>query len=590
MFITSTKSSVGETFYLSKGFRNTITGKNSTKVVERIGTKDELLERLGKDVNLKAWLKEYAKKRTTEEKKNIVKIPFYFKPNSKIKKDNLFLKNGGYLFLQSIMHELKLDKLCRVIEKKEHLNFNLYNVFSCLIYGKIFFPDINTNTSEFAYWFIEEPKFSSNDVYRTIKILADYCDQIQVALHKNERALRGNKNSVVYYDCTNYYFESDSLDKNNSASGNSAITELRLYFNDDSSPMFFSCSQKNEDKLSIDDYVISQYHDKRLYLCPDSIKTKASIEICDSFKSAREIELMSIRGLNKTLQEWILEPSGWYTYDDKKADSLKEYASRLKFGNISQNEFGGLMNELFYKRKKVTHKDKKTGKNVTEYLYVFFNFELQRFEKNMRKSIIERINKDIEYKDDNDDFQATDNLIEGWNKYQSLNVSSYVKQIRKKDNLTDFELDLKNLQEGEKLDGFYAFYSDLESKSIYSVIDFLVSKSQIDRMFNMIKNEYKSRKDIVQGDSIKAHFLTSFVALLVFKILEQRTKYKYWSKELLQRLENMSFYKVADIGWIPTYVPGEITDELHELFGFETDFEFIPSDTMDAIIQTTKES
>lgn len=584
MFITVSKSSIGETYYLSKGLRDKKTKKNTSVVVERIGTKKDLEQRLGPNVDIKQWLKDYAKKRTAEEKRNIIKIPIHFQPNQKVSKSKLRLNNGGYLFLKSILHDIKLDKICKTITDKENLDFDLFQILETMIYNKIFFPKTNTSTKEFSYWLLEKSSFNNNDVYKAISVLSKYCDKIQVALHNSERQLKDEENSSIFYNCSNYYFE--NYDEDDGSKSESTITELRMYFNGDSTPLAFSYGKKNIDINTLDEYIVDKYKDSNIYVCPDSINTNASKQILNSFKNVEKINIFALPHLNKSQQQWAKDPNGWQTYGSSKKYNINELEKQLRFVNLSQLEYNKLMNQLFYKKKQVTHKDPVTGESKKEFLYVFFNFELKMWQKNIRKDIIERVNRDIELDNINTDYHSS-NIITQIHKYQSLLLSSVLKDDQNKNEGVQ-QLNRESLQEDEQFDGYYALFTDLDQNSIYTLINFMISRSQIETIFDNIKSEYKSRRDIKQEDSIKVHFLTSFLSMLVFKLLEQKLDFKYWNTEISYLLQNMNFYHINEVGYLPTYTPSQLTDELHDKFGFETDFEFISTEKMEKILEKVK--
>lgn len=592
MFISATKSSLGVTYYLSKSFKVEETGKYSSKTVERIGTEAELQEKLGPDVDIQKWLKNYAKQRTEEEKNNIIKMQIHLQPNKKIKKNKQLLKNGGYLFLQKIMYELKVNEICEEIAKKENLNYDLFQVFECLVFDKIYSSEQTTRAYDFAQNMLEDARFESQDVYKSIKILAKYSDQIQLKIHENERKLKGKKNNKIYYDCSNYFFE-NSMNEDSTLikallNDDEAITELRMYFNEDSAPLAYATNINGDNLNKIDEFVASKYKEKDIYICPFSASSNNTTKIINKFKDNKQITLFPATSLNSTLQNWVKNPEGWKVYGSNKTYNIHTIDKILHYGKVSRSIQNKIINEIFYKVRKVRNECPKTGKLIEENVYVFFNFELQEYMKSSRKNTIERINREIDAKNSNLDISDAKSVIKKLQGIQEQIKSSIVSDKTETRGDTYNLLDESGLQNNAQLDGYYAMFEKPEEKDIAGIINTVCVKAQIEYVFKNIKNELEARQDITSKESVSTHCLTSFTALLIFRILEARLKYEFWNAEILYKLGNMNFVKIANDGWVPIYSPSELSDKLHEVFGFETDFEFLTEKTMQNIIVASK--
>ena len=101
-----------------------------------------------------------------------------------------------------------------------------------------------------------------------------------------------------------------------------------------------------------------------------------------------------------------------------------------------------------------------------------------------------------------------------------------------------------------------------------------------------MKNEFKAHPVFLQRDNrIKAHFLTCFLSLLIFKILDKELENKYTSEEIIQTLREMNVHKINGYGYLSSYTRSSLTDSLHEYFGFRTDTEFISDKSMKKILK-----
>lgn len=120
--------------------------------------------------------------------------------------------NGGYLFLQDIYYELGLHKICRAISSRHLFEYDLNDILSRLIYTMILYPSSKKSSFHESKRFIEQPSFELHDIYRALSVIAEESDYIQSRLFKNSTAIQKRNTQVIYYDCTNFYFEIDAAE------------------------------------------------------------------------------------------------------------------------------------------------------------------------------------------------------------------------------------------------------------------------------------------------------------------------------------------------------------------------------------------
>ena len=201
-----TKSKNAASLYVIKSVYNSKTQSNSSKIVEKLGTEIELREKLN-GADPYEWAKEYIKTLNEKEKQQKREILVPFKQSKLIDKGEQHSFNGGYLFLQKIYHELKLDKICKDISKKYQFDFDLDAILSRLIYGRVIFPASKLATYTLSKKFIEQPQFDLHQIYRALEFLAKETDFIQSSLYENSLKISKRNTGVLFYDCTNYFFE-----------------------------------------------------------------------------------------------------------------------------------------------------------------------------------------------------------------------------------------------------------------------------------------------------------------------------------------------------------------------------------------------
>ena len=219
-------------------------GKRTTIVYENIGNYDKLKERAGNEDPL-TWLENYIKKINKKQKENNLPVIIEKYQNRLIPKDTKRLFNGGYLFLQQIYYDLKLNKICKDIADKYQFKFDLNNILSRLIYGRVLQPCSKIATYEFSKDLLEQPNFDSHQIYRALEIIAKEDNFIQAQLYKNSSNLSPRNNKILYYDCTNFFFEIDEAedDKQYSPSKENKpnpIVQMGLFMDGDGIPLAFN--------------------------------------------------------------------------------------------------------------------------------------------------------------------------------------------------------------------------------------------------------------------------------------------------------------------------------------------------------------
>jgi len=178
--------------------------KRSSKVIEKLGTYDDLIK---KHTDPMSWAKAYVEELNRKEKEQNREILVKYSPAKQIAKDEQHSFNGGYLFIQQLYHELGLDKICEKISKNYKFAFDLDSILSRLIYGRIIYPSSKLATCELSKRFIEQPNFELQHIYRALEIIEKETDFIQSELYSNSLKICKRNTGVLYYDCTNYFFE-----------------------------------------------------------------------------------------------------------------------------------------------------------------------------------------------------------------------------------------------------------------------------------------------------------------------------------------------------------------------------------------------
>ena len=199
-----TKSANAECFFIVKSVRKD--GKNTNVVVEKLGNLEQVRLKAGNQDPYR-WAKAYAEQLTREEKEQIRTVLIPLNQSVQIPLDVTQRYNGGYLFLQKIYNELKLKEICKAIGRRRDYEFDLNSILSRLLYCRIIHPCSKLSTYEYSQRLLEPPKFDLHQIYRALSVIAKESDYIQERLYLNSKSVVDRNTDILYYDCTNYFFE-----------------------------------------------------------------------------------------------------------------------------------------------------------------------------------------------------------------------------------------------------------------------------------------------------------------------------------------------------------------------------------------------
>lgn len=210
MHLSVSKTKNAKSFYMLKSVWEG--GKHTTKIVEKLGT-EEAIKKAHPNVDPYEWAKSYVKEQTRLEKEGREPdVITKFSPTKRLTSADQKLFFGGYLFLQKIYHQLGLNKICKSISSKYKFEYDLNSILSRLVYGRITNPCSKLGTMEYSKKLIEQPNFELHQIYRALEVLAKENDLIQSEVYKNSLKLSKRNDRILYYDCTNYFFEIEEDD------------------------------------------------------------------------------------------------------------------------------------------------------------------------------------------------------------------------------------------------------------------------------------------------------------------------------------------------------------------------------------------
>jgi len=564
------KSKNAASFYVTKSVYNK--GKRTSKIVEKLGTYDELKSKLG-DKDPYEWAKKYVAELTRLEKegKEPVVIAEY-SPYKLIDSNIQRSFNGGYLFLQQVYYALGLHKICDEISDKYKFKFDLNSVLSRLSYGRILFPASKLATNQLSQKFIEQPNFELQHIYRALEVIAKESDFIQSELYKNSLEISKRNTGILYYDCTNYFFEieqEDGLKQYGFGKDHkpNPIVQMGLFMDGDGIPLSFSISKGNTNEqvtlTPLEKQILSDFNLSRFVVCTDAGLASTANRKFNNIEGRAFITTQSVKKLKKHLKEWALDTNGWHLSDENKAYDIS---------NLDEEKY---KDKIFYKERWI----KEDG--LEQKLIVTYSLKYKNYQRLIRNNQIERAKKAI---------------ITNPTKLKKCNSNDYKRFVAKIRCTSEGEIAKKELYSidtnlivnEEAFDGFYAVCTNLEDDAS-KIAEINRRRWEIEECFRIMKSEFKARPVYLsRDDRIIAHFTTCFISLIMYRLFEKKLEEKYTCHEILSKLREMNFYELKGEGYIPTYTRTDLTDDLHETFGFRTDYEIVSTKQMKKIIKETK--
>lgn len=564
-------------------------GKNKTLSVKTFGTDKYICETYGV-TDAKAWAKEQVRLMNEAESEDAATFYIKLSAGKDLSLNEQRRFNGGYLFLQDIYYSLGLHKICRSISARHDFKYDLNAILSRLIYTRILFPSSKKSSLEDAKRFIEPPSFELHDIYRSLSVIAEESDYIQSRLFKNSCALAKRETGIIYYDCTNFYFEIERAeeDKQYGVSKENRplpIVEMGLFMDKDGIPLAFGISPGNINEqntmIPLEKKLTEKFDLSKFVVCTDSGLSSATNryfngpDVDDGLRAF--ITTQSVKKLKGFLKEWALDTDGWKLSGDKQ-DQLYD---------ISQLDDEKDHDKIFYKRRWIKEKSSVTlngrtqKKEIEQQLIVSYSIKYRDYLRSIRNGQIERAQRMV----DKGESAVTRKRQNDPRRFIKTYHATEDGEVAEK---AESFVDESVISEEEKFDGFYAVCTNL-SDSPESIIQINKRRWEIEECFRIMKTDFAARPVYVKRkDRILAHFITCFIALIVYRYLERKLDDKYTIDDIISTLQEMDFVKYDGKGYQPLYTRTALTDDLHRAFGFCTSKEIVPIKKMKNICSQTK--
>lgn len=575
-------------------------GKRTTKIIEKIGNYNKVSELANKDnIDINTWLNiylnDYKEKHNNSTQLEKVIIEKY--SNKLIPKDVINKFNIGYLFLKDIYYSLKINQIVKSITKKYKFEFDLNEVLSNLVFSRIIYPSSKLKTYELSKKFIETPKYNLENLYRGLTYLNNDLDYIQKELYNNSKTIVDRNTKIMYFDCTNYYFdineETDFQKYGHGKDGKAKpLVGMGLFMDGHGLPIAMNLFPGNENEtkhlIPLQEEISKEFNleDKQTIICTDAAMCTDEIKQFNIKDGRAFVITQSIKKLKQTYKDEIFKDDNWHIVGDLK--------HVYKLNDILNDEYKSkeYYETIFYKivQTETAH--------VVQDLIVTFQIKYRDYLRNVRDGQIQRAKNKIGSSkgeklklsnNQNDYRRLIKEEVKAINEDKNNKEDNSLNEAKKNDKyIYSYSINEDIVKEEEKYDGYYGITTNLTG-DISEILAISKNRWEIEESFRILKTDFDSGTiHLSREDRIKAHFLTCFISLLIYRILENKLNYKYTNNQIIEKLKEMEVYEEKGSGYSPAYVRNDLTDDLHDLFGFRTDYEIVPYENFKKIFTQIK--
>lgn len=591
------------TYYIQQGFRNG--KKTTTKNIKRLGKHSELL--LITDNPL-----EYAKnevKKMNEEYRSgrsefIVTMDFNERiPSTDSPCSNSTSLNIGYLYLKDIYAKLNLSDFFRSVSSDRKITYDCNKICQFLTYARILDPASKYGTYDKLDTYYEKPQVEYQHMIRFLDILDRNSDQYLKHLFDNSENIVKRDTSVMYYDCTNYFFETEKPDEEivdevtgeiilglrqfgiSKENKTSPIVEMGLIMDSRGIPISMCIHPGNTNEqltaVPLEKEVIKMTGNKKFIYCADAGLGSYNIRKFNDMGGRAYIVTQSVKKLGQEIKDIVFNDSNYRLLSNDDAITLKEMRTFNKkdANNLSlYNDFAykviptntamdtGLYEEKVYKNGR-TKKVKAKG-TLHQYIIVTFSRKMMEYQRTIRERQLERAKKLLRLKDP-EKIKKGPNDIRRFLKNTSSDTANYV-------------LDMDKIHEEEKYDGFYAVATNLDD-SAKDILAVAQNRYKIEDCFRIMKTNFDARPVFLRKpERIRAHFLICYTALLIYRLMECKLDDNLThvtTSNLIKTLRNMNVVNMDDMYYKSIYSGSQALDALERCFELQLNRKYYrPSD------------
>ena len=602
MYLSSNSPSEGKIYYIVKGFRDK-TGKATSKNVRRLGTLEEIRRREGVS-DAWAWVRAQVELENVRERENRRKVTVSYCPDKILGKDVRRSYNLGYLILNKLYYELGIDRICDGIGRQSKITFDLNEILRQIVICRILWPVSKLGTWKISENLVMVKPVGLHKIYRALTVLEGHLDYLQARLFHYSKELLNRNTSVIYYDCTNFFFESNvetELRKPGASKENrrTPIVQMGIFMDADGLPLAFNINPGNTNEqttLLPSEKMLGEKMDiEEFVMCTDAGLSSGSNRLYNDTGHRKFITAQPVKTLpnsDKTkrapgcIKDWAMDENGWRLTDDPQREyTLTEITAAENHDKFKDAVF---CKERWYKTW-VTDAETGTKVPIEQRCIVSYSLKYREYQRIRREQNIDKAEKAIR----NGNAGISPKNFRG---YIIKDMCTGDGEVARFD--AGSRIDYERVIDEERYDGFYAICTNLEEytdrlgnrhHTIAELLKISHARWEIEETFRILKYQMKARPVYHRTDrAVKAHFALCFVSLFVYRVLEHRLGNGFTADQILSTLRSMDALHIQSEGFVPTFTRTDLTDKLFEISGFRLDTEIIQLKKLKSIIAATK--
>lgn len=605
MHLSPAKPQEGKIYYIAKSFRNE-RGISTKKNMFRLGTLDEIRRREGVS-DAWQWAQEELARRNEEERIGRQKLKIELSPSKRINTGECVKYSGGDLMLIPFYNALGLPQICREIQTDTRTEYSLNEILESLVVSRILYPCSKKGAYELNKKRIRPTSFGLEDIYRALSLLSSHIDDIQARVWSNSQKITDRNTRIIYYDCTNYYFEIEDNDKDfvdkqtgeyipglrkrgkSKENRPNPIVQMGMLMDGDGMPLSFIIFPGNESEQpslqKIEEMVANKFGLNEFIISTDAGLGSENNRRYNMTEGREYITVQSLPSLPKADQDMALAPEGWrIAFRDSALPPIDPFNPERKIFNLSEIDLDAERHTRFYKEiivDKCMDGDKSTARQervIVTYSHDFALYLRHKREERIssaQKIVNRRQTKSRQSQQDPRRYVATEYITKEGIKATNVKMA----------------LDQKAITADQRFDGFYAYGTSLDDDAA----DVLRARSfhhEIEHLFRTTKTFLEARPVHLQRqDRIRSHFLICFLAMVIIKILQKKLNmHELTIDQLILTLRSIEFDYFKSIGYRPLFERNEITDRLQQIAGITIDTEIVETKRMNKLYRNIKES
>lgn len=551
-----TRSKNAKCFYVQTSYRKK-DGRVTTKNVMRLGNENHIKETYGVD-DAEAWARAYVEELRRKEKEGEHGIMLELHADKRIgSADRLY--NGGDIYIEKTASKLNLRNICAGISERHSFKFDLYDYLRRMVGCRILNPGSKLSDFLSGNRFLEHKELKLENFYRSLDVIGDEMNELQAGIYRNSLESIGRNTGVIYYDCTNVFFETETDDDfrkygHSKENRPNPLVQIGMFMDMDGLPLAMCVNPGNLSEQQtlqpMEEVLANKFNLSKFVVCTDGGLGSKDNRKYNVTEDRNFITVQSLKKLSKHYQDWALDPTGWKLRPRLKDDADTRCLQTYCLNDIDF-EKEDMVNDVFYKECLTSEKA------YEEHLIITYSRKYDLYQKEIRARQIERAIVKIN--------RGEINRPKSPNDCRRFMKPSYFDAKGKPvEVLTGAVLDMDQIDYESRFDGFNALATSLDDDPC-TIIRVNSYRWEIEDCFRVEKSDLDMRPVYVRSPKrIAAHFFICFLSLLILKIMQKQFGGLIPIGQIRETLAAMNLTKIEGVGYIPSFNPTPVANMIME--------------------------